>query len=180
MTHIINNSKDRICCSSCIGKSINTGGRLPNAEGSDQDWEKDLGRRAQGKVTCPIPVSTVTSNIMFRTQATQRIKIRSIPWKFSSAQKQNLQGHYRILLHKWVSSTSKILFHLFCQTIGCPSPGLRQNQKDFSNLLPWFWSHCHQRKTFSISIIHYYIIFSNYAWNYTECSRWNEVNFGPI
>lgn len=115
-----------------------------------------------------------------RTQAARRVKIRSVPWRFFSAQEQNLQGHYRILLHKWVSSTSKIFFHLSCQTIGCSSPGLRQNQKDFSNLLPWFWSYCHQRKTFSISIIHYYIIFSNYAWNYTECSRWNKVDFGPI
>ena len=64
MTHIINNSKDRICCSSCIGKSINTGSSLSNAKGSDQDWEKDLSKRTQGKVTCPIPVSTAISNTM--------------------------------------------------------------------------------------------------------------------
>ena len=92
MTHVINNSKDRICCSSCIGKSINTGSSLSNAEGSDQDWEKDLSKRTQGKVTCPIPVSTAISNNVFGTQATQSVKIRSIPWKLFSVQEQNLQG----------------------------------------------------------------------------------------
>ena len=155
MTHTINNSKDRICCSSRIGKIIDTGSSLSNAEGADQDWEKDLSKRTQGKVTCPIPVSTVISHTCVWNTGHQSVKIRSIPWKFFSAQEQNLQGNYRILLHKWVSLTSKIFFHLSCQTTGCSSPGLRQNDNDFSKMLPWFWSHCHQRKIFSVSIIQY-------------------------
>ena len=94
MTHTINNSKDRICCSSRIGKSIDTGSSLSNAEGADQDWEKDLSKRTQGKVTCPIPVSTVISHTCVWNTGHQSVKIRSIPWKFFSAQEQNLQGKF--------------------------------------------------------------------------------------
>lgn len=83
MTHIINNSKDRICCSSCIGKSINTGSGLSNAEGSDHDWEKDLSKKNTRK-SCK-SYSGVHHHLkydLFGTYTTQRIAIRFIPSKF--------------------------------------------------------------------------------------------------
>ena len=154
MTHIINNSKDRICCSSCIGKSINTRSSLSNAEGSDHDWEKDLSKKNTRKSYKSY--SGVHHHLkydLFGTYTTQRIEIRFIPLKFFWQKSKIYKVTIAFYCTNGFLQSQKYFFCLACQTICCSSPRLRQSQKDFSNLFPWFWSYCHQRKTFSISII---------------------------